>query len=472
MHPDAPALVAEIAAFVEAEGLLDGVAPVLVAVSGGLDSIVLLDVMTKIAGDLPLVVAHVDHDIHEASREHARFVEELAGTYGRPCRVVRVTVPRDTSGTASERSAREARWTALRALARETGADRIATGHTVDDQAETLLLRLGRGTGPHGLAGMRPRQGSAGEIATVRPLLASHRDRLRDYAAASGLRWVEDPTNASDLYLRNRVRRELLPVLDELFGAGVRARIAALADLEAEARATLDWALEREGLGSERDDDGTLRLPLGPFRAAPVGLRRHALLRLCRAAGLDYGVYRSHVAALERLCAETAGSQRVDLPRGIVAERRYDTLLLRMGPRPTAFPEAVVALDGPGVYRWPGWELELRLVPPPHDAPGGEPDELWADAMGELFPLRLRAPAEGERVRLWGAEGRRKIGRVLIDRKVPAEERRAVRVLEDAAGQTLWIVGVARCTGRAVDPGSTRVLWGKLRRRPDTAGPA
>lgn len=200
---------------------------VVVAVSGGLDSVCLLDVLVQTAGwhGADLAVATVDHGLHPESADHARFVEELARGLGLPCFVRRVHVP-----DPSEASARTARYAALEGLE----ADRVALAHHREDQAETVLLQLLRGAGARGLGAMARRRGRY-----VRPLLDVHRAELEAWARHRGLRWVEDPTNPDPRYLRNRVRHEILPLLEEL-RAGAVANLARSAALCAEDDAWLE----------------------------------------------------------------------------------------------------------------------------------------------------------------------------------------------------------------------------------------
>jgi tRNA(Ile)-lysidine synthetase-like protein len=232
-------LVADLAA--KALAAAGGPAPgdgVAVAVSGGADSLALLHALRVLAGprDWRLAVLTVDHGLRPGSTADAAFVADHAKALGLPARVLTLT-PADLEAHRSagpEGAARAARYAALWPAADALHRHWLATGHTLDDQAETVLLQLLRGAGPDGLAGMPVRSGRL-----LRPLLDVRRAQTRACCAAAGLPWREDPTNASDTPLRNRVRHQLLPLLEEL-RPGATATLARTATLAADERAWLD----------------------------------------------------------------------------------------------------------------------------------------------------------------------------------------------------------------------------------------
>jgi tRNA(Ile)-lysidine synthase len=213
----------------------DGVA---VAVSGGADSLALLHALRALAGPRGwrLAVVTVDHGLRPGSAADAAFVADHAKALGLPAQV-RTLGPADLDPhrqAGPEGAARAARYGALWPAADELGCRWLATGHTLDDQAETVLLQLLRGAGPDGLAGMAVRGGRL-----LRPLLGARRAETRACCAAIGLEWREDPTNAGDGPLRNRVRQRLLPLLEELRPGATRA-LARTAALAADERDWLD----------------------------------------------------------------------------------------------------------------------------------------------------------------------------------------------------------------------------------------
>jgi tRNA(Ile)-lysidine synthase len=250
----------------------DGVA---VAVSGGADSLALLHTLRALAGprDWRLAVVSVDHGLRPGSAADASFVSDHAKALGLPVQV-RTLDPADLEPhrrAGPEAAARAARYAALWPAADELGCHWLATGHTLDDQAETVLLQLLRGAGPDGLAGMAVHSGRL-----LRPLLTARRAETRACCAAIGLNWREDPTNADDGPLRNRVRHQLLPLLEDL-RPGAAQTLARTAALAADERAWLT-PLVTEALTATAGDPGALA-------GLPVALARRVVREAARRAG-------------------------------------------------------------------------------------------------------------------------------------------------------------------------------------------
>jgi tRNA(Ile)-lysidine synthase len=281
----------------------DGVA---VAVSGGADSLALLHALRALAGprDWRLAVVTVDHGLRSGSAADAAFVADHAKALGLPVRVCTLG-PADLEPhrhAGPEGAARAARYAALWPATDDLGCSWLATGHTLDDQAETVLLQLLRGAGPDGLAGMAVRGGRL-----LRPLLGARRADTRACCAAIGLEWREDPTNAGDGPLRNRVRQRLLPLLEELRPGAAQA-LARTAALAADEREWLDplvaealaatlaggvdsqappnppWATLPDGAPTTRGG-GTARLDADALAALPVALARRVVREAARQAG-------------------------------------------------------------------------------------------------------------------------------------------------------------------------------------------
>ncbi|HET7037127.1 MAG TPA: tRNA lysidine(34) synthetase TilS [Thermomicrobiaceae bacterium] len=259
--------------------------------SGGVDSLVLLHLLQQLharqAGPEPLAL-HVDHGLRPESAADAERACERAREVGVPCRVTVVDVARwGAAAIGVEAAARAARYAALADEVRRVEAAAVAMGHNRDDQAETVLLRLLRGAGLEGLAAMRtvsrravPRSpgGEPIELAIVRPLLETPRAEIAGYAAAHGLRPVEDPSNAEAAFRRNRVRHELLP-LAEALAPGARATIARTAGLLADDAALLTQLAAEAVATVLRQDGAALLLSREPLLALPLALQRRVLLR-------------------------------------------------------------------------------------------------------------------------------------------------------------------------------------------------
>jgi tRNA(Ile)-lysidine synthase len=448
-----PALIRKLAAALAGDGAPPAGTHCLVAVSGGPDSTALLAGLVELAPahGLRLTAAHVAHGLRgaESDADRARAAAHAARA-GVPFLARAAAV---APGEGVEAGARRVRYRALAALARAAGASVVATGHTRDDQVETMLLRLLRGAGRRGLAGMAVRRGRL-----WRPLLAVTRTDVRRFLADRALDFAVDRTNADLRFTRNRVRRLLVPFLEAEFNPRLGAALA--------------------GLAARLRDEETLLATLAATRAAAlvhdgaldvaVDAEPPALARRIVHAWLERGAARGVAAThVERVLALARGAERgvVAVPGPARVLREGERLVRRAGREPAATPFAAPIapggqVDGPGG----GWSLRLSGPRP------RRPDEVRpADAAVALFdaealpaPLVVRSPAVGDRIRLLGG-GTRKVQDVLVDAKVPREARAMLPVL--AAGpRILWVAGVARGAGAALGPSTTSVVEGRLER--------
>jgi tRNA(Ile)-lysidine synthase len=310
--------------------LLDDLAAgdlVLVACSGGADSLALAAATAFEApkAGLRAGAVTVDHDLQRGSGERAQAVAAVLRDLPlEPAEVVRVTV-----GTAGgpEAAAREARYAALGAVADRLGAAAVLLGHTADDQAETVLLGLARGSGARSLAGMAPVSGRY-----RRPLLALDRATVRAACHAAGLTPWEDPHNTDPAYARARARHDALPVLEKALGPGVAAALARTARLLRDDADALDAWAARATTDCRHPEGG---LDCDRLAALPSAVRRRVIRTVAIEAGSPAGaLFAVHVAAVDALVVAWHGQQGVDLPGRVTATRRYGRLLLaRDGPR-------------------------------------------------------------------------------------------------------------------------------------------
>ncbi len=292
---------------------------VLAATSGGADSTALLSALSvlRAQGELAgLHALHVDHGLREGGAADGEACLAVADQLGVPCASVRVSVRR---GGDRQAAARSARYSALVMEAARTGAGRIATGHHRGDQAETVVHRLLRGSGARGLAGIPPRNG-----ALVRPLIDRSRREVVAYLGELGLPWREDPTNAGRAYTRNRLRLDLLPLL-EAEVPGLEARLCRTADLLRQD----DEALEE--LASQLVPEGAGRVALTALRRTPPAVRGRAVRRVWRNVAGHRDLGARHVEALLSLCAEP-GHGPVALPGRLSARVEGGWLVLSDGP--------------------------------------------------------------------------------------------------------------------------------------------
>jgi tRNA(Ile)-lysidine synthase len=311
-----PSLVAAVDRALRAAGMPPRGGALVVGLSGGADSVALTDALASLRRrrGFRLVAAHLDHGLRPDSAADAVFCADLCRRLDVPFRRgeadVRARAARERGGL--EQAARGERYAFLRRVREEEGAASIAVAHTRDDQAETLLLRLLRGAGATGLAGMRARKGDL-----LRPLLAVSRQEVLSHLRERGLAWREDPSNADPAHRRNRVRGELLPYLEERFNPRIRATLARTAALLADEAAFVREEADALLAVAAREAPGSTVLLRAPLATAPPAVARVAIRQaLARAGGLAL-VGALHVERVLQLArAKAPSGRRLPLPGG------------------------------------------------------------------------------------------------------------------------------------------------------------
>jgi len=310
---------------------------VLVAVSGGVDSTVLLHALVSLPKRLGLRVAagHVNHGLRAAESDaDETFVGELAEQLAIPFRAYRVWPKRLREGASSrtrptlQEACRRLRYEALAAQCADLGLEHVVTAHTADDQAETVLLRLLRGTAGDGLAGI-PERSSDGRI--VRPLLAVTRAEILDYAGRHGLHWREDPSNLSEAYARSRLRTRWLPDLARDFNPGLLRSLCRLAESQRRDAAWMESLVEREAQERFRIEDGAIWIEPGGWSELPEALAYRLARWALRRAGLARDVSNIHLSRIVRFLGSTVPGREIELPGELVLARQQHGF--RLGAR-------------------------------------------------------------------------------------------------------------------------------------------
>jgi tRNA(Ile)-lysidine synthase len=437
-------LVTAVERTLRRHAMLAGGETVLVAVSGGADSVALLWILTTLAPAwrVDLHVLHVDHGLRAGSARDGDFVRALAARLGVPADVERVQV-----GPGSvEAAARAARYAALQAWADRLGASRIAVGHTADDQAETVLMRVLGGAGVRGLAAIPPVRGRV-----VRPLIEVRRQTVVAGLRAAGLDWIEDPTNRDPKFLRNRIRHEVLPLLAAAHRADVVPALARVARL---ARETLD-ALERTATltleGLVRVEAGGLTLSRTALAALPAPVAVEVLHQAVVRAGSRSPLRAWAHRGLQRVLA-TVPPRRPFRLGGVAVEVSADRVRVGAHPAPVLLTRA---LPVPGRVELPeiGRALEARRLPADGYTIPRTRDRVAFDAAGVASTLTVRHRRPGDRFQAYGA-GERRLKSLLIDAKLPRWERARLPLVEQD-GRILWVAGVRRSAAASVT-GATR----------------
>jgi tRNA(Ile)-lysidine synthase len=419
----------------------------LAMVSGGPDSVALLRALVEI-GSRP-VVLHVDHGLRgEESREDARFVRELCERLEVPCIARSIEV----GGGNVQDEARRERYLLAEEIMGEHGLSVVATGHTADDVAETVLLNLARGSGLRGLSGIPPVRGRV-----VRPLIENRRAEILTYLSLLNQPYRTDPTNLTPKYARNRVRLEVLPVLEELYpGAGGNiARAASLLreDLE---------VLEGLVAGRIRQRGEEVVMPLDELWKMPPALRRHAVRRGYAALTFDEGFLDS--VAVENvldLAGREGGTRVAHLPGGVVAAVRFG--------KEISLYHQVESFSGEkdllvGEQAFDGWLLNVREVRGHNLEDAVQPEVAYLDA--SRGPYRVRMAREGDTIRPLSLGGTKKVYKAMKDRKVPKDLRSRTPVVVDGRGRVAWVFGGELGEEFRVRTGTMRTLRVEVERIP------
>lgn len=423
-------LKAHFLRFTRSRGLVRTGDRVLVALSGGVDSVVLLHLFRASAEQLEISVqaAHFDHAMRADSEDVADWVNGLCQAWELP--LVRARTSRPLHG---ETDARNERYRFLVDAARESGSARLATAHHADDQVETVLFRLLRGTGLRGLAGIPMRRGRI-----IRPLIRFTKKQILEYAAANSLGFQTDPTNEQLDYARNRIRKTVIPAL-ETVRPEARSAVLGLARYAARTEAAWHSALacvEKDVIISTSKTMSELARPV--LLEYHPELRARLLRQMLRRHGFVPG--RAQTRQLVQFCERADSGTSLQVNGTVRLERAFDAIrVVREAPRSAAV-EGLALVGGAGSA---SFELGGRR----YDVDWSTEDVRRAgavhfDAALSGAPLELRAWRPGDRIRL--AYGTKKLKKLFVERRVPASERTRIPVLSDEHGRVVWVVGVAR----------------------------
>jgi len=440
-------LVLAVADAIDREGLIADGDGVVVGVSGGLDSVVLLDVLAGLSDGRRwrLTVAHLNHRLRPTADDDARFVANLAGHYGLPCdgRQEDVTDLAAQTGQSIETAGRMARYDMLTEAAQTVGAACVAVAHHADDNIETVLHRLLRGTHLRGLAGM-PIRRPLGEtdIHLVRPLLHCRREDILDYAQRRNLIWREDETNTDTTYRRNFIRHELLPLLRDRMNPRVDDALIRLAGSADQAEQHLD-TLGRQALGAARlADGGDGVIELDAEALAPHGLVviTYAMRAALEALGASMqAVTADHLTQLAALATDETQTA-IALPGGLSARRLGRRITL--GPQiatetppaqSTALtcPGRTVLSDGSAVTLTVG-SMDRSAFEQHRREPAAGVELMDADTV--VGALSCRPRRNGDSFHPLGAPGRQTVSDFLTNAKAPHALRPSVCCVRDDLG--------------------------------------
>lgn len=383
-----------------------------------------------------VVVSHFNHGLRgDESSADAEHVRKAAERYGFvfECAEADTEAFRKREGLSTEDAARKLRYDFFDDVMKKHSASRIATGHTLNDQAETVIMRLLRGSGSLGLSGIRPSRGNV-----IRPLINVTRDEVKEYLGSRGVTWKEDSTNVSDRFLRNRIRNELVPLLETYNPDAQRvlSRLATVCSMESD-------FIRSEAAGRF---EGVVSSGPGCFfgKAADLASQPDAVrLSIIRKAiselkGNLLGISSKHVFAADELLKSSGPAASADLPGGIVFCRGHGVFLFARGEE--FFSPVSAQVDGPGRFRTSG-DFEIEVAVTDDVSFWGRRDTGYFSPEKVSFPISARSFEDGDRFVPLGMKKLKKLKDFFIDEKIPRFVRRKIPVFETRDG-IIWIGGL------------------------------
>lgn len=436
--------------FIEQHGLIEAPGPLLVGVSGGADSICLLYILLQLRDklDFDVHIAHLNHGLRGAESDaDADYVEGLAQKLGIPLSDDKrdVKAYQLANCCSLEEAAREVRYNFFAEVAGSIGASAVAVGHNSDDQAETILMHLIRGTGLSGLRGMQPisrRRLSSGELAVIRPLLSVSRDDIEAYCNMECLAPLSDSTNASPEYLRNRIRAEVMPLLRK-YNPHVSNSLSRAARMIADDMAYLDaevtklWGSVVEEISNGISMNNKALADLHP------ALGRHLLRSaLGRMQGNLRDIELVHIEGILRAIVHPAGKE-LSLPWGLTFLGDYEQSYIFRGENPLLLLptlEGEYNLNVPGETDITGWRIKAEVTEhEPGVIEGGDFKAVFDfDLTGSELTLRCRR--DGDRFQPLGMEQTKKLQDFMVDSKIPRVWRDRVPLV-CARDRIIWVAG-------------------------------
>ena len=430
----------------------------LVAVSGGADSVCLLHILVNLQGELGirLHVAHLNHQLRGAEAEaDAQYVSDLVHHLGIPATIEQrdVKAYQAQRRISLEEAAREVRYTFLAQVAKSIGADRVAVGHTTDDHIETILMHLIRGTGTRGLRGLQPSsrwQSSGNSLIIIRPLLRVSRREVAGYCHNHRLMPRIDASNLSLSPLRNRIRHQLLPLLQS-YNPRVTEALLRTAHITSDDLAFIDEESARLWDEIAQEQESTIILDKERFLKLPPALKRHLLrISIEKRLGNLKDIETRHIEEIMNALTKPAG-KRISLPQGLIFSIEYNKYLLGSDPAALSpFPilRSEFPLKIPGETLPPGWRIEATVISP-SIAKGkgikriGLINNLFTayfdlDKADDKLVVRSRQPSD--RFQPLGLSQPKKLGEFMIDAKIPSAWRQQIPIV-CSPEHILWVVG-------------------------------
>lgn len=459
---------------IEKYGMLSKGDKILIGVSGGSDSVFLLHLLNALREKygLTLHIAHLNHGFRREAEREADFVKKLAKTHGIPSTVKKIDVPfyAKKRRLSKQEAAREVRYSFLREVADKTGANKIALGHTADDQAETFIMKLIRGAGPKGMAGIYPSYEEQEGRALIRPLIELGRREIIDCLRKNRIQFVKDPSNISDLYLRSRIRNKFIPHLEKKYNPKIKETFVRSAEILREEDSFLEDYSRKilKGLLKLKDKE-RIEISIEPFLKLDRAIKRRLLRIIIEELRGDIkGFSMHHIDEVMDSIAAGRTGRRINLPKGVTVQRDYDLLSIYLKDarnQTSDFRHGTYNVNVPGITEIP--ELGLTLWTEIKKAPAGFGNGKAQAAFDiEKIPgkIMVRKKREGDFFYPFGMDGKKKkLKSYFIDKKVRREERDKIPILL-SGDDIIWVVGYRMDERFRVDEGTKMVLIVKVER--------
>jgi tRNA(Ile)-lysidine synthase len=425
-------------------GLLTPHSRVVVGFSGGVDSVCLLHLLNNLIDyDLELWALYINHELRPAENDREiELLHCLGQEWGLHTHQIKIDIPGklERKRQSLELLAREERYRAFEAFSREIGAERIALAHHQDDQAETVLYRIIRGTGLDGLAGIPVMR----DHLYIRPLLAVTRREILQYATEHQLTWVEDSSNRQLIYTRNKIRHQLLPEIEATYNPRIKKGLVRLSELAREQHEFMEDIAEERSRAIIWTDSGRVGVRLAPFLALHPFLQYYMLKIVLAKIQPYFQIESLHLLKLrDKLNREKEQFKRMQLAKEVMVELADGTVFF--GPTTPEIDRSQQSFPvaAPGVTLIS--DLQLRLTVSPAVAPShwGQVGKwkIFIDGAAVTLPLRVRFWQPGDVFRPLGVSGAPKLHDFFINNKVPRGKRRAIPLLVDGEDRIVWVIG-------------------------------
>jgi tRNA(Ile)-lysidine synthase len=448
-------MIESVKAYITAQALIRPGDRIIAAVSGGPDSMALLHIirLLSLESGFSIVAAHINHGLRPQAGQEQEFVEEHCRSLNIPCYVKTIDVrelARQTK-TSLEDAGRQARYGYFNELLQELHADAIATAHHQDDQAETVLLHLLRGAGMQGLRGIMPRNGDL-----IRPLLQQSKQNLLNYLQENQINFCIDQSNQDQAFLRNRIRHQLIPLLQNEYNPRIAENLSRLAEIVGVENDYLQQIMQSywKSLVCLWDEQ-SLEMDLEGFKVLPLAVRRRLTIMALSAVGGSTGWEARDVEKVMELLHKPGSAKILQLKKGIKINKSYDRIIFTSHWQETGIFNIEVTIPGQAVLP-DGTTYRFRLED--HSCFNRQTDEIHLDYDKLSLPLVLRSRCNGDVIQPAGFAGHKKLKKYLNEQKVPFRQRDQVAILASRNGEIYALLGLCICSAAAVDHQSKKIL--------------